>query len=117
MYTISAEEESRSNSTVEYSVIVAVGDNEHTYDVILPVDYYNTIAKKACSEKEFVEKAFRFLVERESPEEIKLKFELCNAFKLKIMIRYPKVPKNYMSCKYCVTGVQLAKSNVNMCEK
>lgn len=76
MFTISATEESRSNKIVEFSVIVAIGDNEHTYDVILPIEYYKSISKESCSEKEFVQKAFRFLVEHEAPDEILATFEL-----------------------------------------
>ena len=76
MHAVSAIEEARNKESVQFSVVLALGDNDHEYDVTLPIPYYEKIAKRACTEKEFVEKAFRFLLEHESPDMILSSFEI-----------------------------------------
>ena len=76
MYAITAHEKNRDDTLVEFDVVVAQGDNEFEYEVTLPRAYFRLHSKSKCSEKEFVERAFRFLLAHELPAQILKKFKL-----------------------------------------
>ena len=76
MFAISATEETSDSERTTYTVTVARGDNEHEYDVTVHGQDYERITKRQCSMQEFVEKAFRYLLERESPSEIMHSFDI-----------------------------------------
>lgn len=92
MWTIAAEEKGNDSEAISYDVIVAKGDNEYTYLVTLPKAYYVKIAAGGCSEKSFIEKSFRFLVDHESPEEILSTFSIAQ-----IETYFPDFPSRVMS--------------------
>jgi hypothetical protein len=91
MYGISVEEIKKDVENIYYNVVVARGDNDHEYNVVLPHEYYNQVSKNECTEEEFIKKAFNFLIDHENPSSILPSFaipkieEYFPEFTLKVM--------------------------------